>query len=332
MTDSHVNDGFAFDFDTAVAAARRDYPQETAAVTFIDMASPDGRALLWEWYDNASADFRDYNYSLEFLGREDPQAVVDVEGNRKLMIFNSNYDTSSFFGPSSPAAVLDFVFNHELGHLVAGGGLAEMKNEIRQETKSETDKSLRNQAEMAADCFGVLRSLSRGTLTVAEAARFSFRRGIASGADYATAPGIDAMLQGAEDKKVDLAKLTADEIKIMATDHAEECSVSKKESESLRAIFNYASLRGEEPTLKEWYAQQRGKWLENLSDVCEKSSDDSFTFQATAKTLSVILATGKEPYTGNTCDVTDKKWDKVRENIKRRADKIGARRLIFKQG
>lgn len=85
-------------------------------------------------------------------------------------------------------------------------------------------------------------------------------------------------------------------------------------------------------TRTEWrtHTLTNQEWLENLADVCEHSPDNSFAFHVTAKTASVILATGKEPRTGKDFDVTDKKWDKVREDLKHRADKIGARHLIFK--
>jgi len=328
-----------FNFDIAVAAAQRDYSEETKNVTFIDVASPTGREQLRAWWSAASDEFR-YDWDpLIFMTEEDPGCIVDAATGKKVMIFNSNFDTASFLGPSSKADVLDFVFNHELGHLVARHGLADEK------TKSGADKDVHNRAEMAGDCFGALRSLSQGTITAEEIRRLSFRRSIAGDTSHATAQAIDAMLKDAEDKKTDFTKLTLDEVKDMAAWYAEKYSATQNETDRLKNInVLLVSLPRDIPPrsseteeekkcraqTEDYVRKTKQQWLENMADICEKSADNSFAFYTTAKTLSVILATGKEPYTGRAFDITDKKWDKIRDNIKQRAAKIGVRNLLFK--
>lgn len=329
MTDSPRGDTPAesFDFETAVAAARRDYPAETSNASFIDAAQPDGRAKLVRWWEDSSEDFRFDNDLFIFMTEDSPQCTGDKETNRKLMIFSSDYESPVTFGLTSRRVRQGFTFNHELGHIVANHGLSAEQVE----GKDGNSKDVHVRAEIVADCFGILRSLAQKIITREDARRLTFWRGIAGGTKHATAQAVDALLQAIEDKKIDPAKLTLEEIKSTAAVYAEKYAPTRDESAALDLSCGYEFFHVEAVDDKGGKRERTNEgWLENMADVCEKKPMASYAFYAAAKTLSVILATGKEPFTGKKFDVTDKKWDEVRKKLKERAEQSGARHLLFK--
>jgi hypothetical protein len=134
-----------FDFNEAVADAKRDYPEQTANITFIDLASPHALQDIKNWFEErkeeVAPDF--FKKSLEdMLKAKRGKSLVPSFSDKKtgaLLVIDTREDGEGLFN-------LRFVFNHELGHIL---------------TNFMGDTLLK---EQQADCFAILRGLKEGSL------------------------------------------------------------------------------------------------------------------------------------------------------------------------
>ncbi len=208
MTDT-ASPNPAFDHAAAVLAARRDYPQETAQVTFIDLASPDAAQQLRDWLRNASPAFLHslgdayppetaiFHAVEKFLLKNGAAEVDYASGN--ILVASSSQPTSKYLGATATVAQeAAYAFAHELGHAVTRSGFtANWRGMTRHGTPSLHDAlpHERAEAEMAADVFAVLRGLSQQTITLEQAREVSLARALRAPGIHTTSPALDAALE-----------------------------------------------------------------------------------------------------------------------------------------
>jgi hypothetical protein len=204
----HANPSPAFDHAAAVLAARRDYPLETARVTFVDLSSPDAAAQLRDWLRAASPAFirslgdtekpetAIFHAVEKFLAKNGVAEVDYATG--KILVASASRPKSKYLGPTATAAQeAAYAFAHELGHAVARNGFtANWRGTTRNGKPSPHDalSHERAEAEMAADVFAVLRNLSQQTMTLEQARAVSLTRALRAPGIHSTSPALDAAL------------------------------------------------------------------------------------------------------------------------------------------
>lgn len=209
MMNAHIPPSPAFDHAAAVMAARRDYPQETARVTFIDLSSPDAAQQLRGWLGAASPAFiRSLGemekpetaifHAVEKFLAKNGVAEVDYEtGN--ILVASASQPKSKYLGATATTAQeAAYAFAHELGHAVARNGFtANWRGLTRHGQPSQRDAlpHERAEAEMAADVFAVLRGLSQQTMTLEQAHAVSLTRALRAPGIHTTSPALDAALE-----------------------------------------------------------------------------------------------------------------------------------------
>lgn len=134
-----------FDFNQAVAAAKHDYPTETAHATFIDMAAHDAEQQIRDWHKNEGAAASGFDVEDVLKeARKSPLGVTHRQyGGHALITMDTRRDGKGIKN-------LRFRFNHELGHIVAN---------------TYEGRRLTTLGEEQADCFAVLRGLKEGAMT-----------------------------------------------------------------------------------------------------------------------------------------------------------------------
>jgi hypothetical protein len=170
----------AFDFNKAVADLRRDYPEATRNVTFIDSSRRDAVEQLAAWYkEEVSAEYRDSQVDVSDWENKNTVrnalyeamhnkggafSAYDPASGKSLVVAHGRADTLGIgIAPGLPKqSKLAFVFNHEAGHVL-------LKNGIFRKRKKKTipnDKALRitRGYEISADTFAVLRGFKQGWL------------------------------------------------------------------------------------------------------------------------------------------------------------------------
>lgn len=149
-----VHKNLKFDFNEAVAEARRDYPAETARTTFFRLPAFFWRRRVRQWV-------------AEVNGAPQPklaaEIIKDIERNKSALTSTIVKDGQTFtlitMETSKPRFndvlhSLSFLFNHELGHVVAPNGLpAGVRDPVTREH------------ERTADIFGLLRGVKQGSLS-----------------------------------------------------------------------------------------------------------------------------------------------------------------------
>lgn len=312
-----------FDYAAAVSAARRDYPQETAQVTFIDLSSPDAAQQLRDWLRKASPAFirslgetekpetAIFHAVEKFLMKNGVAEVDYATGN--ILVASSSQPKSKYLGATSTVAQeAAYAFAHELGHAVTRNGFTANWRGLTRRGKPSLHDALpheRAEAEMAADVFAVLRNLSQQTMTQEQAKSVSLARALRAPGIHTTSPALDAAL-----KNIGSAALTPKGLQAMAEAVAQRCAPKQGEieelasqlawmkpvpkapdsghdmAERLRGVFDRIAHRAPrniplpQGTMRlEKLTQQ--EWLENVAKLFNAAPKGSFTAHVTEKIL-----------------------------------------------
>lgn len=317
--------GLRFDFNKAVEDARRDFPAATAKVAFFDLDAPDVDAQMQKFYDGLSpaakknVDAIRYNNPDFLTPRASPAAwrSADGSGVGVLMAYGTRTHLSDLeqmaFNPTEAAKHLNYVFQHELGHLVV--------------KRADTGG---NYSEHAADAFAVLRGFQ---------SRFLDRRDIKEIADgramlgwfncdvtHITSMSLDALIINPKQK--DFMSLSPADTAKVAARHAEKFSTDY-EPGSIFTILGALPRWGDSPE------DRRERGLNGLANVVLKTERSSLSFYVAARLLTTARAK-KDAGDPNMKDVEFKgdKWDQVFKRIARAKVKrdIGAERAVEKDG
>jgi hypothetical protein len=318
-------------FGDAVTAARRDYPGETKSTAFIDLSAPDSKEQLARWLittfkAHAPSYPDDELRSLVYKYLESDEHLKDTGFCRKLadvgtsMLGVRSVITSDFFRLNfpDPVKLLSITFNHELGHLVAENGVAPS----RQRISGETNDKDRNEGEIAADIFMLLRCLQQRAISRKDVDDWSLFRAINAwrydDAHHLTTIAIDKLVLSSADAA--FMSLTPAETKAIAENHARLFRISDQEQERLRIIFRQALPR------QGYFESDTGhtrRCLKKLAEICRAAPDDSVEFYVSARILRTALDDGKLVIPGQKKPVTvyvkGGYWDDLRCEITARA-------------
>lgn len=319
-TDARVQqNSMRFDFNKAVADARRDFPAATKQITFFDLDAPDVEAQMQKFYDGLSPAAKKNVDEIrvdnpDFLtARSNPVAWRSLEGVGIMTAYGTRTHLSDVekiaYNPTEAAKHLQYTFQHELGHLV-------VKNADR----------AGNYAEHAADAFAVLRGFQSSFLTRQDVKEISDGRSMLGWLNcdvtHITSMSLDALI--INPKQRDFMSLTPDETAKVAARHAEKFSTDY-EPGSLRTILN---------ALPRWGLStddRRAEGLNGLANVVMKTERGSLSFYVAARML--LTAKGKKDAGDPNLAVMDfsgDKWDKVFERIDRakKSRDIGAEKAL----
>ncbi|MDP2205301.1 MAG: hypothetical protein Q8K65_03240 [Alphaproteobacteria bacterium] len=332
-----------FSFKKAVAEARRDFPKETAKTTFADLSTPAGRQYLVKWAETHPA-IRKHPLPL----REN--FVMETENNalRNGFMVLTKSETDDFLlvfsGADHPTAMhfpmhssQQFIFDHELGHIVAPGGLSalEKRPPKREGTLSvahygETIAQF-NRGETVADTFAVLRGIQRGTLSREEIAELAMMRTFDSWAHgsytHLTTTAIDALLAYSDTGT--LATLTPAAQLRLTADHAAKYGLSAQDCGSLACDF-YLAERDRMYNTMETEAPKHPleQKLENLFAILSTAPENSATFYIAARVFQSTISKGYIDHVGKIETIAPGiDWDAALKKIDARAPEAVKTRL-----
>lgn len=312
-----------FDYAAAVLAAQRDYPQETARVTFVDLSSPEAPQQLRDWLRKASPAFirslgetekpetAIFHTVEKFLAKNGSAEVDYATGN--ILVASASRPKSKYLGPTATIAQeAAYAFAHELGHAVARNGFTANWRGLTRDGKPSLQDALpheRAEAEMAADVFAVLRCMSQQNMTPEQAKAVSLTRALRAPGIHTTSPALDAALgnisaallspQGVQTMAETVARHhapKAGEIEELAARLAWMKPVPKTAGSGhdmaarLKGVFDRISHRAPRTAPMPQGAMRLEKltqleWLQNVADVFNAAPEGSLAAHVTAKIL-----------------------------------------------
>jgi len=320
-----------FDFNAAMEAARRDFPQETAKITFIDLSAQDAADKFRDWLLASPHNTKKLTEKLvtENIRKNGFTRLRDT--GEIVVAVNPNSASHHLRNPGHEGL---FAFHHELGHALTSASLSRVTN---------GDDILAHVAarhEVAADVFAVLRGIAGGTLTREDAENLSLSRAMAPPGPHATSRALDMLL--AEHTDADIKKMTPHAMRDISLVYAELYAPKHGEIEALMKKMQW--VRAEEKTapdaggglgqkLKKVFNNilhitpkaakmtvrrvTEAEWLENVADIFKKAEPGTLEAHTSAKILSSVFNTGKACYPDEKkFDVSDKKWDELRKKFK----------------
>jgi hypothetical protein len=307
-----------FSFQKAVAEARRDFPKETATTTFADLSTPAGRQDLLRWAEKLP-DVQKRPAPLREAAVIEIAALADLRGfmvhgavdtDEKLLVF------SGAGHPNGRGFSQQFIFDHELGHIVVPGGTTPLEQPQPRDGKTLSlaqygaHITTSNHRETIADSFAVLRGIRRGTLSPEEIAMLGVTRAFDSWAEgrytHLTTTATDALLAYSGTKP--LAALTPAEQRDFTVQHAALHALSAQDCGSLAVAFSLAerirmSGMGEQDDQKGTSPAQKQKHplepkLENLFYILSTAPENSVTFYIAARILHSTAGKGYIDHAG----------------------------------
>lgn len=295
-----------FDFEQAVADARRDFPKETQDITFIDTSAPDAQEKLLEWAKMAKMTPTQFEKMME--NAEGMNAVAKNVNGFKLIAMPSQREGANESFPGDAFKSAYFCFQHELGHFVVPQGHA-----------SESNKSTEYR-EHAADTFAMMRGLKEGVFQKTDILDLSNRRGhgmlLTEDVTHLTSMSLDALV--INPKNIDFLSLSKDDIVKIAQQHAKTFEMDDKTNSRFvtmqmngRRAYQ-AGANDEEVML--------GK-LRDLQEIAMSSPRDSQEFYIAARILNNALETGviKSGGMEQKIDVNTEEWQQAKKALMEKA-------------
>lgn len=260
----------SFDFNAAVADARRDYPEQLKDMTFVNLDDKDALAEIALWVTARSGETIDMLSSRGSLSRMTPDSygfsVPDPYSDAKLLASHGTFLDALTVFRDDPYKQVAFVFLHELGHLV-----------IRIADQSG------NPDENAADAFALLRGMQLGIFDKDDVKRVADAR-------------INAYLDRKDTEHITTAALdwiyvNPDDIDFMSLKPLEVAAIAKAYGKALGAsveeetAFLTAHVRSTEAPA-EWEKMMR------LAALALTTDGGSANFYIAARILNRALAAG----------------------------------------
>jgi hypothetical protein len=295
-----------FDFEQAVADARRDYPKQTANLTFIDTSAPDFAEKLEEFAKKAKLTSAQYNHILK--NAESATALATEMNGHDLMLIpvKREGEKQSFPGDDYKSAY--FCFQHELGHFVVkdaqgiGGGTGQYK-------------------ENAADSFAMIRGLQAGVFQKSDLLALADKRGqemlMTMDFDHMTAMSLDAI--AINPKNIDFISLSPKEIAKVAERHATTFGAGS------RADSKFSKMQGKHGYTTDEYGAVLPKVIEakllSLQEIAMSSPAKSQEFYIAARILNNVLETGTIKLGGleHKVDVNTDHWKDAKKALMEKA-------------
>lgn len=318
-----------FNFREAVKEAKRDFPEETRNINFIDLSTPTAREDFKSWlrttnlpgsrgkgpYDETADEAFD-----TFLSGDGFVAYRDKSTGRAALLYN----------PKSRAVdhmfSKQFVFDHEFGHLLVQAGLADFvdlkdKPDLKPEEYGQI-LAATVKAESCADTFALLRGIRRGQIGEREINDVSLTRGMESALEssvsHLTMTSVDALL--IDHRLSDLAKLTPQQQKGFAGEHADIHT-----PDPLSLVFCQYNFMPSSQNRRNAREQ-----LLNMAKTVMEAPSDSLEFYVAARVLSTAVRTGAVDYVGPLADNLPKSaLEEMKEALRERVPELGRYALLM---
>ena len=230
----------AFDLRKAIEEARAEFPEQTKAITFLDLSAPDIRNRLLGWLDSTDPVFREkYLEAMVQRGgtidewidtclRTGGFSLMDVVSGKTIVAARSELPAGQLGPIADTGRMLAYIFAHELGHALVEGGHS--KGMLTLEFMSQDPYrriSETNRAENAADAFAALYGLRKGWLDAGDIERLSVDTSGAAALlerfTHFTSIALGHIVLNREG--ADFMSLTMPQIQAIAARHAEEFSL-----------------------------------------------------------------------------------------------------------
>lgn len=308
-----------FSFKKAVAEACRDFPGETKNIVFLDLSTPGARERFHQW-SKGQRDDEGRSISAEAADRQFDElhtehgfaAIPGSGGGKSLLAYSADYDGYAKLLPRQ------FIFDHELGHLVAKGGISQ-RPQPGDFWPVEQIMGAIARAESVADGFAVLRGIKRGSMNVDDGRQLAVLRattgwkaGIYS---HMTSTAIDALLSG--QGAVSIRSLTPQQQKDLAYENMGENSAGPAGIGNIIRFIEELSATGGKGTVAERIVA--------LADIVMKKPPESLAFRIAGRVLSEAFRTGTVDYVGALTTFAPKeKWLDAARALKSRTKEADA--------
>lgn len=303
-----------FDFDAAVAEARRDYPKETQDITFINGDDPDARQKLYDWAVSQKLRTLEWDRMLEPM-LDNKLSCAQAGHNGGFVVLVHPSAPSMRFGEDHDKAN-HYTFDHELGHIITKKGMGHGADI----------------AEHAADSFAALRGLQRGTLDKKDLQRAADMNDagflIYCGLSHLTSMTLDAI--AINPKNIDYVSLSPKETAALADKHAKTFQMKFWSYNKFAPIdeigkpnFHDAGLPPEERVEARLHA---------LTEIAMQAPTNSKTFYLAARIIVNAVEHNGVTYAGMhvPLDGNNPHWKSLKDAVLTRAGDrdIGARKAV----
>lgn len=316
----NTNGSLRFDFNKAVEDARRDFPEQSRNVTFINLDAPDAEEQMQKVFDSLNEEdrktWKHHQYhDTNFMTKDAMPAVWHHSGGAVLLAYGSRAQFSEVekiaYNPNQNAKSLFYTFWHEFGHIVVPG--AQQPN---------------NKAEHAADSFAMLRGLQSNFLTRNDIKQIADGRDMLcwlnADVTHITGMSLDALL--INPKHTDFLSLSPLETATIAAKHAETFSLNADMSSYTRIA--YKTPKYDWTMTTDEIRQQR---LVGMGEIVLSADNNSLAYYFAARVLLTAQAK-KEAGDPNAekADFSHQWWKRVFDNIAKQVRKrdIGASKAV----
>lgn len=326
-------------FNNAVRHIRASYGTRTNGMTFVDLALPQGRALVHAWAEKCSPEYKDHEREDvsfrtkidQFLATQPVFALRDPVRRRMLVAGRSVYGPP-LFDPDVPFDPLVSLY-HETGHMIVPGGHAPWQENMSRKEPEAVRDAQDLYAENVADSFAAASGLRLRFLSVAGVRRLSLRRAVDAWTlgnfSHATSRALDT-LADLEEKSGLAATLTPEETRDFSALHAKRRKPAATALSDTRRFFRERAVAH---ALKDGPQEETGyfrrQWLEALAATCRDEPPLSLHGYAAARILSEVVRTGRLEYpVPRAFDVAPAFRDRARELLAEHARQTAVRGLI----
>ena len=305
-----VQETHKFDFEQAVAEAKRDYPKETKEIVFINTSSPDLYQQLDKFRIEAKLTPQQFENLIERA--QNQEAVATVMNGHKIIAIPAERSAERGQFPGSQFKSNYFCFQHELGHFVVPKAHGKVDGAREEDWR-----------ENAADFFAVTRGIQAGVFDKKDIIDQATNRSMSSLLSYGDIHHITTMTLDAvaiNPKNIDFLSLSKDDIKNVAMQHANafefKSGTHSQFSDMMSAGKKVFDLEDKSEAIK--------IRLNILHDICRDAPANSQAFYLAARILDKVMevgavTNGKESIK---IDTSGDEWKKTRDII---AEKSGDR-------
>lgn len=309
-----------FNFDEAVAEAKKAFPKETEDIVFLNTSAPDFEEKFDAFVIEAKLS---PNQAKSLYTRaHNQEAVASVYNGYKIMAIPADREEGQFPGDKYKSAY--FCFQHELGHFVVP------------EAHAQTGSKTTNWREHAADFFAMTRGVQAGIFDEKDVVDQATSRGMMALLCYAdithlTTMSMDAMVINPKD--ADFLTLSNKEIKGIAKKHASAFSHdgdTESKFTKVRDINRDFYREVQDFESEEERSQTVHLRLKMLCDICKESPANSQAFYLSARILDKVIEQGgvKAGPLEVKVDTSTQEWQDIKSVI---ATKSGERDLGAKK-
>jgi len=303
-----------FDFNAAVAEAKRDFPALTQNVTFINGDDPDAKHRLRAWAIAQRLRTVEWDRLVEPMFDNQRACAIPGHAGGYVLLMHPSAPSMRFGADADKAN--HYTFDHELGHIVTKRGTGDLPDV----------------AEHSADSFAALRGLQRGTLTKADVQRAADMNDagflIYCGLSHLTSMSLDAIV--INPKNIDYTALSPQETAALADKHAKAFHLRPRSYNTFAPIDEIGKPKWNDAGLPP--AERVEARLHALTDIAMHAPPSSMLFYLAARLIVNAVEHNGVTYAGQQVALDGKNphWQSLKDAVLARAGDrdIGARKAV----